>query len=274
MNPTCPLCPHHCACAEGQTGLCGARANVGGTIQSINYGRVTAIALDPIEKKPLNRFHPGSYILSVGSFGCNMRCPYCQNSDISTADRSISTEEISPRALVEKALLLKPRGNIGIAFTYNEPLVGYEYVLDSAKLAQQAGLATVLVTNGMICEEPLGALLPYIDALNIDLKGFSQSVYEQLGGDFQTVCACIQRAVRASHVEITTLIVPGLNEDAAAMEAEAQWLSEIDPELPLHISRFFPRHHMCDRPPTKTDTLHAYVQIAQRYLRHVYTGNC
>lgn len=247
---------------------------MGGAIRAINYGRVTAIALDPIEKKPLKRFHPGSYILSVGSFGCNMRCPYCQNSDISMADRLIHTEEISPHALVDEALSLKPNGNIGIAFTYNEPIIGYEYVMDSAKLAQQAGLATVLVTNGMICEEPLGALLPYIDALNIDLKGFSQSVYDELKGDFQTVCACIKRAVRASHVEITTLIVPGLNEDATAMEDEAQWLSEIDPELPLHISRFFPRHQMSDRPPTKTDTIFEYAQIARRYLRYVYTGNC
>ncbi len=270
----CQLCPRHCDLQPGQTGYCHARRNDGNAIACINYGKITSLALDPIEKKPLARFHPGSFILSVGSFGCNLRCPFCQNSDISMAYEQCQTTYVSPEALVQKALALKPQGNIGIAYTYNEPLIGYEYVFDCAKLARQAGLANVLVTNGMICAEPLAMLLPYIDALNIDLKGFSQKVYTFVGGDLETVKQSIRMAAERCHVEVTTLIVPGLSDSPAAMEAEAAWLASINPEMPLHISRFFPRYKLLDRSPTPVQTIFRLRDIAAKHLRYVYTGNC
>ena len=271
---TCDVCPRHCQLDVGQTGFCQARANIGGQIVSKSYGRLTALALDPIEKKPLRRFHPGSLILSVGSFGCNMRCPFCQNSDISMANDQIPAVEQSPESLVAKALELVPRGNIGIAYTYNEPFIGYEYVRDCAKLAREAGLMNVMVTNGLVCEEPLVTLLPLIDAMNIDLKGFHQSFYDLVGGDLATVQNTIRLAVKACHVEVTTLIVPGLNDTDEAMEEESSWLATLSPDVPLHISRFFPRYHMADRQPTPTATIYRLRDIAIKHLSFVYPGNC
>ena len=161
MKAQCGICPHHCSLEDGQRGLCRARRNTRGTVTCESYGKLTSIALDPIEKKPLNRFHPGSKILSVGSYGCNLRCLFCQNSEISMASaEKIHTEEISPEELALYALKIKPQGNIGIAYTYNEPLVSYEYVLDCAKLTKEKGLKNVVVSNGYICKEPLLELLP------------------------------------------------------------------------------------------------------------------
>ncbi len=274
MKAVCPICPHHCSLEEGQVGLCRARANVRGTVICTNYGRVTSLALDPIEKKPLVQFYPGSNILSVGSYGCNLRCPFCQNSDISMADATMHTVLMSPQALVERAKVLTSRGNIGIAFTYNEPLVGYEFVRDCAQLAHEAELKTVLVTNGMICREPLLNLLPLIDAMNIDLKGFSQKFYDLVGGDLATVKQAIALCVQRCHVEVTTLIVPGENESEGEMEAEAAWLAEVDSDMALHISRFFPRYRMQDRRPTPVDTIYRLRDAAKKHLDNVYTGNC
>ena len=220
------------------------------------------------------RFYPGSWILSAGSYGCNMRCPFCQNSDISMVDGHCPTAEVSPEMLVAKALELVPKDNIGIAYTYNEPLVGYEYVHDCAALARQAGLKNVVVTNGMICAEPLGSLLPLIDAMNIDLKGFTQTFYDLVKGDLETVKTTIRLATKACHVEVTTLIVPDLNDHEAEMDAEAAWLAGIDPELPLHISRFFPRYRMATSQPTPVATIYRLRDVAKAHLQHVYTGNC
>ena len=175
MKATCRICPRACEIEEGGLGFCRARTNRNGTVVCENYARVTALALDPIEKKPLRRFHPGSKILSVGSYGCNMNCAYCQNCEISMARAEyVEWREIQPNELIARAQTLTTAGNIGVAFTYNEPLVGYEYVLDSAKLAKERGLFVVLVTNGMICSDPWQKLLPYMDAANIDLKVFSR----------------------------------------------------------------------------------------------------
>ncbi|HPE16620.1 MAG TPA: radical SAM protein, partial [Oscillospiraceae bacterium] len=212
MKAVCPICPHHCALEEGQTGLCRARTNTGGVVTANNYARLTSLALDPIEKKPLRRFYPGSSILSAGSYGCNLRCPFCQNCEISMADAGIQTVTVQPEELVRRALALVPRGNIGLAFTYNEPLVGYEYVRDCARLAHEAELKTVLVTNGTVCREPLLALLPDIDAMNIDLKGFTQRFYDLVGGDLETVREAIALSASRCHVEVTTLIIPGEND--------------------------------------------------------------
>ena len=270
----CTLCPHRCDIPEGRTGLCRARSNTGGAIVCGSYGRLTSLSLDPIEKKPLARFYPGSLILSAGSYGCNLRCPFCQNSEISMADGSAQTVYVSPEQLVEKALELVPQGNIGIAFTYNEPLIGYEYVRDCAALAREHGLKTVLVTNGMICREPLLKLLPDIDAMNIDLKGFTQDFYKKLGGDLETVKQTIMLAAKRCHVEVTTLVIPGENDGADEMDALSAWLSSVDPGIPLHISRFFPRYKMADKSPTPIETIYRLRDAAQKHLCFVYTGNC
>lgn len=274
MSAVCELCFHHCTLDEGQTGLCRARANRDGQIVSLNYGKLTAWALDPIEKKPLRRFHPGSMVLSVGSFGCNLRCPFCQNAAIAAAGADIPTRDCPPEALVREAVRLQARGNIGVAYTYNEPLVGYEYVRDCAALVHEAGLKNVLVTNGTIEEQPWRALLPWIDAVNIDLKGFTAEWYRRLGGDLETVKRSIALAAQTCHVEVTTLIVPGENDGEDEMRALSAWLAAVRPDIPLHVSRFFPRHHMTDRPPTPVKTVYHLADIARENLQSVYTGNC
>ena len=274
MSQTCTLCFHHCQLDEGQTGFCRARAGRGDKIVPLNYGRLTSLALDPIEKKPLRRFHPGSQILSVGSFGCNLRCPFCQNASIAQVGSEAPTRNVTPEELASLARELVPRGNVGVAYTYNEPLVGYEYVRDCAERIHQAGLLNVLVSNGTIEEKPWRELLPLIDAANIDLKGFNESWYRSLSGDLATVKRNIVIAAEHCHVEVTTLIIPGNNDSPAEMQAEAKWLAAINPDIPLHISRFFPRHHMSDHPPTPVDTIYHLADIAREHLQYVYTGNC
>ena len=272
----CELCPHHCRLGPGQIGRCRARINRDDAVVCDNYGVVTALALDPIEKKPLYHFHPGSRILSAGSFGCNLNCPFCQNSQISMVGRSAIQAGAPMRAerLVEAALAERERGNIGLAYTYNEPLVGYEFVLDCAKCASEAGLQNVLVTNGYICREPLQKLLPYIQAMNIDLKGFRQGYYAKLGGDLETVKETIALASKVCHVEVTTLIVPGENDGDQEIAELAEWLSTVNPETPYHVSRFFPRWKMADREPTPIKKIYQLAKVARQSLRYVYEGNC
>ena len=272
----CGICPRHCSLKEGQAGVCRARSNRGGAVVCDNYGAVTALALDPIEKKPLYHFHPGSYILSAGSFGCNMRCPFCQNSHISMvgAESAKPGPRTRPEQLVEEALAERNRGNIGLAYTYNEPLVGYEFVLDCARLAAEAGLENVLVTNGYICPEPLRKLLPYIHAMNIDLKGFRGEYYARLGGDLETVKETIKTAAGVCHVEVTTLIVPGENDSESEIANLAAWLADISPDMPYHVSRFFPRWKMAGMEPTPAPVVYHLANIAREYLRYVYEGNC
>lgn len=274
MKLTCELCFHHCRLDEGQTGFCRARGNRNRKIVSLNYGKLTALALDPIEKKPLRRFHSGSLILSVGSFGCNLHCPFCQNAGIAAVGSEAYTQDCSPEQLVQEALRLREQGNIGIAYTYNEPLVGYEYVRDCAELVHQAGMLNVLVTNGTIEEGPWKALLPLLDAVNIDLKGFSDTWYRRLGGDLATVKRSIDLAAQHCHIEVTTLIVPGENDSEDEMRALSAWLASVSPEIPLHVSRFFPQHQMQDRPPTPVQTVYRLAEVARERLRYVYTGNC
>ena len=282
----CEVCFRHCDIPEGGRGFCGVRGCREGRVTPLNYGQVTALALDPIEKKPLARFHPGKKILSVGSWGCNLRCPFCQNHEISWSPEALalgeSTGRISPEALAEAALDCRDRGNLGLAFTYNEPLTGWEFVRDTARLVHEKGLLSVLVTNGTAEEAVLEALAPHIDAMNIDLKGFTEGYYRSLGGDLETVKRFIARAAQLCHVELTTLIVPGENDSPAEMRALSAWVASlrdaagrpVGEDIPLHVSRFFPRFRMTDRGPTPVKTVYALAEIARARLRYVYTGNC
>lgn len=283
----CEVCFRHCELREGQVGACRARVNREGRIRPVYYGELSSVALDPIEKKPLARFHPGSVILSVGSLGCNLRCLFCQNHEIAQPDSkgsfSIPTEHLSPEELVDLALRCRLRGNIGIAYTYNEPLVGYEYVRDTAKPAHEKGLRNVLVTNGTASLQVLAEIAPYIDAMNIDLKGFTDRYYREiLQGDRRMVMEFIREAVQGCHVELTTLIVPGENDSEAEMRELSGWVAGIrhvhggkqGKEIPLHISRFFPRHRMTDRGPTDVRKIYRLAEVAREQLDYVYTGNC
>ena len=275
----CKVCFRHCDIKEGGRGFCGARTCQGGVVVASNYGKVTSLALDPIEKKPLNRFHPGSYIISVGSYGCNLSCPFCQNHDISWP-RNLermekSAEYLAPEDLADLAYKYRNQGNIGVAFTYNEPLVGYEYVRDTARLMHHKGMKNVLVTNGTASLEILEELKPYIDAMNIDLKGFTDHYYsEVLGGSRQMTMAFIEEAVKFCHVELTTPIVPGENDSEEEIREMTEWIAGLDKEIPLHISRFFPRFNMTDRDATDVGLIYRLADVARERLKYVYTGNC
>ena len=283
----CQVCFRHCELKEGQIGVCGARIGLEDKVAASNYGRITSIALDPIEKKPLHRFYPGSKILSVGSYGCNLRCPFCQNHEISWSEEAMRFSEtadtIDPERLVFLAQKYVTQGNIGIAFTYNEPLVGYEFVRDVAKLSHAKELKNVLVTNGTATLEVLAELAPYIDAMNVDLKCFSERTYREiLGGDFDMVKDFIREAVKTAHVELTCLAVPGMNDSPDEIREMASWIASlkdamgnvIGKEIPLHISRFFPRFHMQDRAATPVRDVYRLSEIAREKLDYVYTGNC
>lgn len=271
---TCPVCFRHCVLAEGKYGFCRGRKNEVGRSVCANYGRLTSLALDPIEKKPLARFYPGAKILSAGGYGCNMDCPFCQNDSISRADEnSVRWEYVPPEKLVSLAKELVPRGNIGAAFTYNEPMIGYEYVRDAAVLLREAGMKTVVVTNGSVCAEAIEAVLPYTDAFNIDLKGFTEAWYRKLGGDLETVKAFIRSAAGRSHVELTTLIIPGENDSEREMRALSGWIASVDRTIPLHITRFFPRSRYSDRSPTDISLLKRLVDVAREKLDTVLAGN-
>lgn len=276
MSAVCRTCVHQCNLEPGQWGFCRARKNEGGVIVCKNYGQVTSLALDPIEKKPLHRFYPGSMILSVGSFGCNLRCSFCQNHEISMTGSGEMERVVylSPQELTQRASAYREQGNIGVAFTYNEPLIGWEYVLDTAKLVRAAGMKNVIVTNGTVSPDVLEQLLPFVDAMNIDLKGFREDYYRKLGGSLEAVKECITRAAGRCHVELTTLIVPGENDSIEEMEEEAGWISSVSRDIPLHVTRFFPRYHMQDRQATDVEWVRALAEIARGYLEYVYVGNC
>ena len=283
---TCKVCFRRCSPAEGERGDCGARINRGGSIRPVYYGQLSSLALDPIEKKPLMHFHPGSMILSAGSLGCNLHCPFCQNYEIAQAENGrfgVRTDEAGPEKLVGLAESCRSRGNIGIAFTYNEPLVGYEYVRDTAKLAHEKGMKCVLVTNGTASLAVLEELAPYIDAMNIDLKGFTDRYYrEVLKGNRGMTMDFIREAVKRCHVELTTLIVPGENDTREEMLELSGWIAGLQDvcvgktgrDIPLHVSRFYPRYRMTDRAATEVRKVYELAETAREKLSYVYTGNC
>jgi len=268
----CLLCPHDCVLLPDHIGACRARKNVDGQLYSLNYARVASIALDPVEKKPLYHFHPGKLILSVGTFGCNFKCGYCQNWSI--AHRDARTTELEPSRLADMALEYVNKGNIGVAYTYNEPSIWYEYVLEAARLVKEKGLVNVLVTNGFIREEPLDQLLPFIDAMNIDVKAFTEGFYKKYcKGTLDAVMKTVERAAESCHVEITTLVIPGLNDSPDEIGKLAKWISSINPDIVLHLSRFFPNYQMTNISPTPAATLENAKRSALIYLKHVYLGN-
>ncbi|MBR3248109.1 MAG: AmmeMemoRadiSam system radical SAM enzyme [Clostridiales bacterium] len=277
----CHVCFRHCDLKEGDTGFCGARIGLSDRVAPANYGHVTSIALDPIEKKPLHRFHPGSRILSVGSYGCNLRCPFCQNNEISWGEEakeySVSSDIVMPDQIVAIAEQQKDKGNIGVAFTYNEPLIGYEFVRDTAKLAHSRGLKNVIVSNGTAELSVLDEISPYIDAMNIDLKCFDPGIYSRvLGGNMMMTLEFIKEAVKTSHVELTCLIVPGVNDSEKMMREMTAWIVSLKDgkNIPLHVSRFFPCFHMTDRSATPVSTVYKLAEVAGETLDYVYTGNC
>ena len=280
--PVCDVCFRHCKLEENSTGFCGVRTCLNGKIVPDNYGKLTSLALDPIEKKPLKMFRPGSKVLSLGSYSCNLRCPFCQNSSISWSQKAFEykdkAEYYTPEEIVKAALDLRARGNIGLAFTYNEPLIGYEFVRDTAKLAKEAGLENVLVTNGTATKKVLNEIAPYIDAMNIDLKAFTPRFYHDfLDGDFQMVKDFITGAVQSCHVELTTLIIPGENDSPEEMRELSAWVASLEKQfnkkISLHITRFFPAFKLTDKEATPISTIMNLVEIAKENLEFVFAGN-
>ena len=272
---TCGLCFRGCRLSEGAAGACGVRFNSAGTLVSPWLGRFVSCAVDPIEKKPLAHWRPGSFIYSLGSVGCTMDCPFCQNYTIARPDRHVfqsfgSVPFLSPEALVSE---VRELGLNSVALTYNEPTLQAEYVLEAAPLLREAGIALVLVTNGAMSEEAARDLLPWVDAANIDLKAFTPPGYRCLGGNLEAVKATIATWVQGGvHVELTNLVVPGLNDDRDAFAAMVDWIAALSPDIPLHLSRYFPRRNYRE-PPTDIGLLHDLAAIARGRLSRVHLGN-
>jgi pyruvate formate lyase activating enzyme len=265
----CDLCPHHCVIGPGRRGLCRVRENRAGTLTALTYGRVASTAMDPIEKKPLYHFHPGRQILSIGTWGCNLQCLFCQNCEISQGE--VPTRELAPEEAVR---LAREQDSVGIAYTYNEPLIGWEYVHDTARAARDAGLKNVLVTNGYVEDAPLRELLPLVDAMNIDIKAFHESFYDEVcGGHLEPVLATAERAAAACHVEVTTLVIPGHNDRPREIEALATWIAEhMGRKTPAHLSAYFPAYKLSAE-PTRPEMLLRAREIFRQELDFVYLGN-
>jgi pyruvate formate lyase activating enzyme len=274
-NVRCDLCPWYCILKPEQTGNCKVRKNIGGKLITHVYNKVAALGVDPIEKKPLYHFYPGKNILSVGEVGCNLHCTFCQNHRISQcfAEEFDEFYKITPEQIVTEAL--RKEQNIGIAYTYNEPFTFYELMFDTAQLARTTGLKNVVVSNGYINPEPLLHILPFIDAFNIDLKAFSEEFYKkQTKGKLEPVLETLKIIAKSkTHLEITMLVIPGLNDDEAEFEKMAEWIAaELGRQTPLHLSRYFPQYEM-HLPATPVKTLELLYGLAKKHLQHVYLGN-
>ena len=265
----CGFCPHACVLGEGKQGICRGKKNIGGELYAVNYGLAVSLALDPIEKKPLYHFYPGSKILSTGPNGCNFRCRFCQNWNIS--QETVPAMEISPQDLARQA---SQCDSIGLAYTYSEPLIWYEFVLDTSREVRGLGLKNVLVTNGFVSEKPLRDLLPFIDAMNVDIKSMDASFYRTLcSGALDPVLRTARIAHAAGcHVEITNLVIPGWNDADEDFRKLADWMAELSPDIPLHFSRYFPNYKMTEA-PTPVETLARARSIAREKLNYVYVGN-
>lgn len=265
----CDLCPHHCKLKDKQSGICRVRKRVGAKLIATNYAEVASLAVDPVEKKPLYHFHPGSAILSIGANGCNLKCQFCQNSEISQGN-----VPSRPFPIEELVRIAGSRGSIGVAFTYSEPLMWYEYVLEASVALRKANYVNVLVTNGYIEEEPLKRLLPTIDAMNIDLKSLNEEFYGRI---CKAKLKPVQRSIRqvyeaGVHLEITHLIVTGWNDNESSIRTLVSWIAGLNDEIPLHLSRYFP-HYRYSESPTSESFLGRALQIAREELKFVYAGN-
>ncbi len=271
----CTLCPHMCILQEGKAGICGVRQNIGGKIKCQVYGLVSGYNFDPIEKKPLYHFYPGTRILSVGSFGCNLNCNFCQNWQISQATRleDLKREQKPIDSIIKDAL--SDNDNIGLAYTYNEPSVWYEFMYDLAVEVRQHGLKNVMVSNGYINPEPLEYLVEYMDAFNIDLKAFTDSFYKEMaGGLLAPVKESLKLIVKhKKHLELTTLVIPRKNDHPDHFREMIHWIAdELGDETVLHLSRYFPKYKQ-SLPPTPESALVELAEAAREKLKYVYLGN-
>lgn len=270
----CVLCPHSCVIENVDFGKCNVRENIDGKLFTINFGEITTISMDPIEKKPMYFYKPGTSILSVGSFGCNLKCSFCQNYSIAQLEEfQGQSNPVNPEDLVE--VILKEKDSIGIAFTYNEPTIWYEYVYEVSKHLKErdSNKDVILITNGFVNEKPLKMLLPYIDAMNIDLKGFNNKFYNDIcGGNLEPVLRTIEICAKYIHLEVTTLLVTGENDNLEEVENISMFLSNIDKNIPLHLTRYFPIYKM-DNPATDLDFMYLAKGIADKYLNNVVLGN-
>lgn len=267
----CVLCPQACVLREGEAGRCRVRKVKDGRLIAKSYGQVSSIALDPIEKKPLYHFYPGALVLSVGTVGCNLACRFCQNWEI--AHGNPTTRYLAPEELVAMALQYRAKGNIGLAYTYSEPLVWYEYILDTAELAHQEGLKNILVTNGYINPGPLQELAPFLDGVNLDLKGWTDDFYRSnCEGRVKPVLETAEFLAKKTLLEVTTLLIPGENDQEEDLRALVGFLADLDPGIPLHLSRYFP-HYRMTASPTPLETMKKAYRLAKERLHYVYLGN-
>jgi pyruvate formate lyase activating enzyme len=269
----CRLCPHFCKISAGRNGICGVRKNTGEKIELSTYGVISGYSLDPVEKKPLYHFFPGHNILSMGSYGCNMRCDFCQNWNISQQSAGSFSSQIDPDKILKDAT--SSYKNIGLAFTYNEPIVWFEFMRDVAVKIKEKDLYTVMVSNGFVNSDPLKEITGFIDAFNIDLKAFNEEFYKRLtGAELGPVKESLKQIAKAGkHLEVTTLVIPGRNDSEQEIEVEAKWIAEeLGNETPLHLSRYFPMYKR-DDPATPQATLNSLFDVASKYLKNVYMGN-
>ena len=269
----CLLCPHYCKIAVGHRGICSVRKNTGSSIELLTYGVISGYSLDPIEKKPLYHFFPGHNILSSGSYGCNMKCDFCQNYNISQKIPLSLIPDATPEKIINEAL--SAENNIGIAFTYNEPVIWFEYMRDIATGVKNKGLYTAMVSNGYVNSDPLKEMIQFIDAFNIDLKAFNNNFYRRLtGADIEPVRNSLKQIAKSGkHLEITTLIIPGQNDEENEMASESEWIAgELGKNVPLHLSRYFPMFKR-DNPATSQETMDRLFEIASQHLNYVYMGN-
>jgi len=264
----CELCPHFCVLAPEEEGKCRSRFNSDGNLFTSNYAETISISMDPIEKKPLYHFYPGQSILSIGPNSCNFSCDFCQNFSISQFE--VPTYHLD---LEELLRICKQKRTKFVAYTYTEPITWFEYILDSAKILKENGIKTVLVTNGFINPKPLYELLPYIKAMNIDLKSMEDDFYRKFcGGKLQPVLDTIKTAAKNCHLEITNLLITDENDSKENIQKVIDFIAEINPNIPLHFSRYFP-HYKMSNPPTPKSTLHLARELAQEKLNYVYLGN-
>jgi len=270
----CLLCPQHCRLKEGQEGVCGVRRVEDGKLLALNYGRYGALAVDPIEKKPLYHFYPGWEILSLGTVGCNLHCSFCQNWELARGRRPVAMETITPAELLKFLQSCSHRQQLGVSYTYNEPFIWYEFVRDASEVMAGAGYKNVLVTNGMINAEPLAELLPFVHGMNVDIKAFSDGFYRRhcRGKGLQEVLGAVEQALPHCHVEVTYLIITTLNDSAAEIGKFIDWAASLDREMPVHFSRYFPAHRL-DLPATPVETLRQAYERAREKLSYVYLGN-